>query len=87
MSSPSLISRVYMTDGSEQGRAGSSTRRSSGSLPPAHFIGTKQEQPALAVKAEPAMSPAEDDAFAALAALADEALQVSAWSGQADARC
>ena len=65
------------TGGGEQGRTGSSTRRSSGSLPPAPTTnGAKQEQPSVAVKAEPPASAAGEDTFAALFALADEATQV-----------
>ena len=67
---------MHRPGGGEQGRVGSSTRRSSGSLPPAPTNGAKHEQPSTAVKGEPATTAAGEDAFAALFALADEAMQV-----------
>ncbi len=71
-----MTAYVLGAGGGEQARVGTSTRRSSGSLPPAPTNGTKLEQPSIAVKGEPPTAVAEEDAFAALFALADEAMQV-----------
>ena len=66
----------------EHVRSGTSTRRSNGSLQSAPTaVAVKQESPADWQAEAAAAAQEDDDVFAALAALADEAMQVPSTSG------